>query len=250
MSRRGIGIKKAQKAAASGAQTQAAAVPPDLEKKLGLIAGLAAEIDQIHGALRESKHELVLLKRGNGSLSNSLADRTTDLSRLKADVERLSDTVAKDVAPFATRLHALPTTMDQFDRKLQALASWHESERHQLASQIDGKADKSVVAPIQRALVMVRQMLFESHGKCSAGRAQFRCLFCDGLQNELEGEVAKIPAAQLTPRPASGQPARHFVHGRSQRTLKENDEVRAAALQSPDATAPRRPTTAPSCRRR
>ena len=149
----------------------------DLEQKLSLLGNLSSEIDQIHTTQRETRHELVLLKRDGGSMSNSLADTKQHLGRMQSVLDQLGETIASDVSPFTSRLRSLPTALEQIERKLQAMGEWQEGERQSLVAQLNTKADKSAVAPVQKALVMIRGMLFDSgHRKCSAGRAQVRCL--------------------------------------------------------------------------
>lgn len=149
------------------------AIVESLDKKLSLLGNLSSEIDQIHTTQREVRHELVLLKRDKGTINNSLADTRQHLNRMQAALEKLNVTIAADVTPFASRLRSLPTALEQFERKLQVMGEWQEGERQSLVAQLNAKADKSVVAPVQKALVMIRDMLFDSgHRKCAAGRAQ------------------------------------------------------------------------------
>ncbi len=161
----------------------ATALPADLEeklatvdsvdKKLSLLGNLSSEIDQLHTTQREVRQELALLKRHEGNLNNSLADTKQHLNRMQSALDKVNGTIATDVTPFASRLQSLPTALEQVERKLQAMGEWQEAERQSLVAQLNMKADKSLVAPVQKALVMIRDMLFDSgHRKCAAGRAQ------------------------------------------------------------------------------
>ena len=144
-----------------------------LDKKLALLGNLSSEIDQLHTTQREVRHELVLLKRDEGSLNNSLADTKQQVNRMQSALDKLCGTIVTDVTPFASQLRSFPTALDQIERKLQAMGEWHEAEMQSLVGQLNMKADKSLVAPVQKALVMIRDMLFDSgHRKCAAGRAQ------------------------------------------------------------------------------
>ena len=239
-----------------------------LEQKLSLLGNLSSEIDQIHTTQRETRHELVLLKRDEGSLSNSLADTKQHLGRAQSVLDQLSDTIASDVSPFTSRLRSLPTSLEQIERKLQAMGEWQEGERQSLVAQLNTKADKSAVAPVQKALVMIRDMLFDAgHRKCSAGRAQvgaaclphlprmrclslslslslctemhslclsqFRCLTCDKLQSELEGSLGHVATGRLAARQTSPAAETIFKYGPVNRTARRAESVREASIQSP-----------------
>ena len=245
---------------ASGAPPPAMALPEDLkeklamvdslDKKLSLLGNLSSEIDQIHTTQRETRHELVLLKRDEGSLSNSLADTKQHLNRMQSALDQLSDTIAADVSPFTSRLRSLPTALEQIERKLQAMGEWQEGERQSLVAQLNGKADKSVIAPVQKALVMIRDMLFDTgHRKCAAGRAQFRCLTCDKLQSELQGSLGNVATGRLTARLPSPTAETLYKYGPARATARRAESTREAGLKTPqppaNASASARPVHRP-----
>ena len=74
------------------------ALVESLHKQMSFLGNLSSEIDQIHTTQREVRHELVLLKRDEGSLNNSLADTKQHLNRMQSALEKLDDTIAADVA--------------------------------------------------------------------------------------------------------------------------------------------------------
>jgi hypothetical protein len=151
---------------------------------------LSAEIDILHTVTRDQRGEVGRLRTDADTSREeaALRGRQVDaaLHELTSSISSMSSLVASDVKPFTGHLRALPETIKQFGERLEEMAKWQEHQATLLQTKLRGKADTSAVAPMQKALVLLRDMLFDpGHSTCAGARAQYRCISCDKLQSQM-----------------------------------------------------------------
>ena len=139
-------------------------IPPDLAEKLNRVEQLGNEINQLHTEGRQSRQDLTVLKR-EADLQRSLhTDTVGQLSGVQDRLEQAMAEIAADIRPYVPRMRSLPAALLQMEKQISSLGDYSQESLAVISERLQGKADKSAVLPMQKALVLLRDMLFDAVG--------------------------------------------------------------------------------------